>query len=225
MRKSLTLDSTKKYFNDESLRIYNKSVIVYLMSEFPEYIDSVDGLKDNYFYALPYEAIRLNKQLQEIINKRRSLAGHISEAMEQSSETWHDNAPAEALFGEMYHLDVRESGLVKAARKVIKVPYPRAEVPFATIGSRLLCSMRGDEFQIDVTGNLPLYGDEADHEEVERGSISASLPRALLGAKRGAIVELSLKTKISMVDVLEIDQTAQQHAYEVSPVEKQEPSL
>ena len=208
MRKSLTLDSTKKYFNDESLRIYNKSVIVYLMSEFPEYIDSVDGLKDNYFYALPYEAIRLNKQLQEIINKRRSLAGHISEAMEQSSETWHDNAPAEALFGEMYHLDVRESGLVKAARKVIKVPYPRAE-----------------EFQIDVTGNLPLYGDEADHEEVERGSISASLPRALLGAKRGAIVELSLKTKISMVDVLEIDQTAQQHAYEVSPVEKQEPSL
>jgi len=184
------------------------------MNEFVGYITSSKDLDPVYTYVLPYESNRLSKQVAEIKQKRGIVSGHIADAMEQSSETWHDNAPAEALFGEMYQLDTRESGLVSASRHLIEVAYPTIVVDFATIGSRVLCGMGGDKFYLDITGNLPLNKDEDDHHEVERGSIAAPMPRALLGAKAGSVVEVDMPGRILEVEILEIDQNSQRLEYD-----------
>lgn len=185
------------------------------MSELLTYIKSANDLDANAVYALPYETLRLEKQLQAIGLSQGEIAGHISDAMEQSSETWHDNAPADALFGEMFQLDKRHADLVRAARRLIKVSYPTDEVAFATIGSRVLCSIgKGEKFHLDIVGNLPLSEEEEDHDEVERGSISAPMPRALLGVKIGETVAVDLPGRILEVSVANIDQAAQRLAYD-----------
>lgn len=184
------------------------------MSESLNYISSADELDPFYSYVLPYEFRRLSKQLAEIRGKRGVVSSHIKDAMEQSSETWHDNAPAEALFGEMYQLDTRESGLVTASKHLVEVPYPNEEIDFATIGSRVLCGMGSDQFYLDITGNLPLYKDDDDHHEVERGSIAAPMPRAILGARADSVVEVDMSTRTLEVSILEIDQNSQRLEYD-----------
>jgi len=185
------------------------------MSELATYIRSASELQPNFTYALPYESRRLHEQVQGIRDKRHILSGHISDAMEQSSETWHDNAPADALFGEMYQLDSRESSLAVAARFLIKVPYPTAEIGFVTIGTRVECEMAGEVFKIDITGNAPLSRDEEDHDEVERGSIDAPMPRGLLGALPNTEFVLDINGRTLEIGIVGIDQDAQRLAYEV----------
>lgn len=184
------------------------------MSENFRYIASATEIDPTSTYVLPYEAVRLLKQLDEIREKRGVVSGHIKDAMEQSSETWHDNAPADALFGEMYQLDTRESGLVTAYKHLVEVPYPTTEVNFATIGSRVLCGMGSDQFHLDITGNLPLNKDEEDHHEVERGSVAAPMPQAMLGATVDSVVEVKLPGRELEVLILEIDQNAQRLEYD-----------
>lgn len=178
------------------------------------YIRSAADLDPNAVYALPYETRRLRVQLDEIASKRGIVASHISDAMEQSSETWHDNAPADALFGEMFQLDTRESGLIKAARRLIEVPYPTPEVEFATLGSRVKYEIGGDAYLLDIVGNLPLDSDEDDHDEVDRGSISAPMPQAMLGATPGQSLEVVMPGRSLKIGVIAVDQSAQERAYD-----------
>lgn len=177
------------------------------------YVSSPSELLAEFFYALPYEADQLGVQIIKIRGQRQELSTHIAASMAQSSETWHDNAPADALFQELYQLDNRESKLVVASRFLLRVPYPTPEVTFATIGSRLVCEMHGDEFKLDIVGNLPIYESDTEEEGVERGSISAPMPRALLGTVSDQTATVDMGDRLLEIRVLDIDQVAQQTAH------------
>lgn len=173
------------------------------------------GIQDGYRFALPYEIRRAKEQVESIQSLQNNVSKHISEAMEQSSETWHDNAPADALFAEMFLLDTKESGLVQAQKHLVEVSYPAPDIKYVAIGSRVLILEHGDESYIDITGNLPLSNDVTDHDGVERGSVAAPMPQALLGALPESIVTVDVAGGRSFeVRVLEIDQDAQQIAYD-----------
>jgi len=178
---------------------------------FERHLISESEITEGYFYALPHEEVMMHRQIDSVKNQRSTLAGNISEAMEQSSETWHDNAPADALFGEMRVLDLHGTKLAVAKRNLVIVHYPEPDFNLVTIGSRVGCLMLGDEFQMDITGNLPITLDPG--EDIEAGSIDAPMPRALLGAALNSTVGVTINKKEFEVSVISLDQTAQFNHY------------
>ncbi len=178
-----------------------------------EYVSSPSQLIEHEFYALPHEMRLLEAQLATIRLNRGIIAANIGDTMGESSESWHDNAPAEALFGEMYQLDKREAGLISATKHLTQVPYPNIDIPFATIGSRLTCDISGDIFRLDISGNLPAMAEQIHEKDVEKGSISAPLPRALLGSRPLEQVRSIIGGQALEIVVVEVDQDAQQTYY------------
>lgn len=169
-------------------------------------------IREGDFYALPHEERFMQQQTASIKKKRKDLAAHIRESMRQSSETWHDNAPAEALFGEMKPLDTLESKFTIAKRHLTLVEYPEPSLKQVTIGSRVGCLIAQDSFYLDITGNLPVTL-ETDGD-VESGSVVAPMPNALLGAKAGQAVLATINERIIEIDVISVDQTSQRAFYE-----------
>lgn len=191
---------------------YRKKVLE--STNMTDYITSPTDIDPDKYYGLPHEVRLMEAQIGAIRDSRSELADHIEDAMSQSSETWHDNAPADALFGEMYQLDSRESGLIRASRNLIRLAYPTHDVEFATIGSRVLCSIAGSEFLLDLTGNIPLSGQgHRDDYDVERGSLVAPMPQSLLGAHENTTRSANINDRVIDIKVISIDQEAQQNEY------------
>lgn len=177
----------------------------------PNYISSPEQLKPGAFYCLPHEKRLLSAQLQDIEAYRHNLAKDIAQAMEQSSETWHDNAPADVLFSDLKQIDKKEMKLLAASRELITVAYPTEAVDFVTIGSRVLCDIGGDQFFLDILGNIPVNGPEI--ENVDQGTIAAPLPRSLLGKKTGEVATADINGRQVTISVVAIDQLAQASAF------------
>lgn len=121
------------------------------------------------------------------------------------------NAPADALFGEMRVLDLRGLKLAVAKRNLMIVHYPEPDFELVTIGSRVGCLMMGDEFQMDITGNLPI--NLKPGEDIETGSIDAPMPRALLGASLHSVIGLIVGSRELQVTIISLNQTAQENYY------------
>jgi transcription elongation GreA/GreB family factor len=179
-----------------------------LAGDQPRYISSPEQLEAGAFYCLPHEKRLLAAQLKDIEARRHGLAKDIAQAMEQSSETWHDNAPADVLFGDLKQIDKQEMKLLAASRELIMVSYPSEAVDFVTIGSRVLCDVQGDNFLLDVLGNIPVSSPEI--EGIDQGTIAAPLPRSLLGKKEGEVAMAVINGRELAITVVAIDQTAQQ---------------
>lgn len=176
------------------------------------FITSIDQIIEGDYYALPHEIRAMKAQQGDIEGMRNLLSEDIKDAMEQSSETWHDNAPADALFGELSRLDRRESRLRVAERHLTVVEYPDPSFNLVTIGSRVGCIVAGDEFEMDITGNLPLHLPSED--DVEAGSFLAPMPRALLGASVNDVVTADIGGRLIEVAVSGLNQQAQKLFYE-----------
>lgn len=176
------------------------------------FITSPEQIAPESYYALPHEVVLMRAELDGITLKRSGIAGHIDEAMSQSSETWHDNAPAEALFHEMGLIDRREASLRNAQRRLHVVAYPPIVFRLVTIGSRVICSLGGEEFPMDITGNLPIAMEEQNGVEI--GSIEAPIPRAILGLAAGQTAMADIHGRELPVHVLDVDQLAQREFYE-----------
>lgn len=174
-------------------------------------IFSREQLIEAEYYGLPHEVALLREQIEGVDEKLRQIAPHITDAMEQSSETWHDNAPADALFGEVRILDERRGKLIAAKRKLHVVEYPEPDFAKVAIGTRALCEIMGDAFEIDVVGNLPIF--HPDDGDVETGSVDAPMPRSLLGAEEGHIVAATIGERVVEISVLGVDQRAQRAFY------------
>jgi transcription elongation GreA/GreB family factor len=84
---------------------------------------------------LPFEHALLGEQLEQHTADQKVLGRLIFEAMEQSSETWHDNAPADAINHESRTLSKRADVTLSALRDGEALPYPTEEDPRVTLGS------------------------------------------------------------------------------------------
>lgn len=63
---------------------------------------------------LPFELQMAKASLKKFVKQQHDLAVKLGDAMRQSSETWHDNAPAEAISQD-------SSALVKVAEKTVEI--------------------------------------------------------------------------------------------------------
>lgn len=180
-------------------------------SDVQKYLLSPSQIVEGGFYALPHEIAFLRKATEQVLGRKQSVADVIGESMDQSSETFHDNAPAEAVHGELYALDHRHLALSVAERNLTLFDYPEPGFELATLGSRVGCLILGDHFQLDITGNLPITL-EPDGD-VETGSVSAPMPQSLLGHGVGETAEATIHDRVIEITITDIDQLAQAKFY------------
>lgn len=179
------------------------------------HISSKEQLIEGVYYCLPSEQAASDRELARIATSRFGLASDISDAMQQSSETWHDNAPVDVLFGHLKQLDKNEARIVNAARTRHLVDFPTPEIDFVTIGSRVTCEISGDRFELDIVGNMPVNGGSNDN--VDQGSVDAPLPQALIGKHADETTKAEIAPdRVIAVWIISINQEAQQTEFDNS---------
>ena len=94
---------------------------------------------------LPFEKAELEKKLSGYVEDQTALGKMLGEAMRESSETWHDNAPADALNSASVNLSQQARGLLDTLRRVHVYDYPHEAYRKVTVGSLVYVSFDPDE--------------------------------------------------------------------------------
>lgn len=108
---------------------------------------------------LPHERSRLEHRLHQLGLEQAVVAETLSEAMDQSSETYHDNAPADAANLE----SKRVSMMAKFVMELLKRPdndYPDPNTPNIQLGSLAILEFFGERTGVVVVGAPQVYDEE-----------------------------------------------------------------
>ena len=135
-------------------------------------------MKKEYF-ILEDDKVWLNARIDELEKAIQDLGPDFYDVFNQSSETWHDNAPFDALRDKQSVLFAEYSKL-KSIRSHIALQFPRAKKDTVNYGSTI--TIKGKEFYI--------AGDWTPHAGTtlnNRTIVSAQSPlaQAILGKKAG----------------------------------------
>ena len=159
------------------------------------------ALNDERSPLLPFELELIYRDMRYHIDEQHRLGIVMGEAMTQSSETWHDNAPAEAIANESKILSERADRVAKliGSRALFDYVAPDAVEDGITLGSIVDVEYVNDNEveRIVITGvsrqltpeveQISICGSE--NCEVEAVTISSPLGSALLGRESGDVVE------------------------------------
>src|SRR5690606_8699834 len=132
----------------------------------------------------------------------------LGEAMSQSSETFHDNAPAESIRDEQEILLRRAKPLMQILRHHVVIDYPDPKSNIASIGSRVTVQYdnSNERFDIDIVGYRPSSAEYFNDTEII--SYESPLAAAILGNQPGTKVYIG-DPPVSL-DIIEVNQTAVQ---------------
>jgi len=113
-----------------------------------------DILRRGKLPLLPFELETLRERMQGYINDQQRLGRLLGEAMDQSSETFHDNAPADAIEDEANILVAQVRRVQEAIRNAVELPYPDAAYNKVTLGTLVdVAYSNGDSELIYLTGH------------------------------------------------------------------------
>lgn len=160
---------------------------------------------------LPHELKLLKRDYGRLAEIQREHSELLGEAMEQSSETFHDNAPAEAIQGEQEVLMRRVKPIAFMLRSHEIIPYPEEVQETVGLGSRVGISIDGNQpFQIDIVGyrDADWADDEIDQVHHE-APLAASLLGKVVGQETIAVIGEIEKT----VEVVGVNQTSVREFY------------
>lgn len=160
-------------------------------------LQSPEDVNPNLQYLLPHEVTSIQSELDSIDNELRRLGELKNEAMHQSSETWHDNALADAIRHDARLKLHRRSLLESMLREGVRLGYPPPDTTFVTIGSRVTVKMGQETFGIDIVGLQPV--DITENESgIEVCSYKAPLAQPLIGAvvgKKSSLIYMGVNYK------------------------------
>jgi len=115
----------------------------------------------------------------------------LGEAMDQSSETWHDNAPVDAVNNQSRILARRAEGLISGLGSALLLDYPHPNDQAATIGSIVGVRYPGETstdnlFLTGMCRTAPAFKDDAPFPtEFDVVTARSPLGEALLGLTIG----------------------------------------
>jgi len=176
----------------------------------PHLISSINQLQDGVSYILPHELKRVKGILGDTEKELKALGDLRFEAMHQSSETWHDNAPAEAIQHSSEVPRRKRERLTNILKSQFVLEYPSADTPFVTIGSRALIKLgTGDvePFTIDIVGVQSETPSE--NPDMEVSTYKAPLAQAIIGRVVGDKPTAIIGDRELEVEIISIDQEAQ----------------
>lgn len=136
---------------------------------------------------LDLEKASIVRQLEDMSVTQAELGRLLGDAMQQSSETWHDNAPADAVNQESRALEGRAKSLLTILRNSIDISAPSNAETAITVGSHVVVQFDGD----DQDTHFFLSGAVRDLElpealsECEVVTVSSPIGSTLLGKSAG----------------------------------------
>lgn len=163
-----------------------------------------DRLDNDFLPILPIEANLITRQFAHLTGKQSELAKLLNEAMTQTSETWHDNAPADHVNLESIKTSNAAERVIKAMTSAVVFDYPE-ETEEVTLGSAIEAEVGGNGDK-----NMLLVGYSQDIKEflvpnVAVFSLQSPLGEAVLGAKRGQEIQYSVGARAMSLVVRSIN--------------------
>ncbi|CAN5180669.1 hypothetical protein BH09PAT3_BH09PAT3_5810 [soil metagenome] len=159
---------------------------------------------------LPFEVVVLDSRLSGFEQDQTKLSELLAEAMQQSSETWHDNAPAEAVMNDSKNLSKRAQETLHVMRHHEIIGYPNDEAK-VTLGSVVGIQFKGDpdtEHYL-LTGNVrEIPGAVAERlpEGTNAVTLASPLGESLYGSDLGDDVAYRVGERTMHVTVATIQQ-------------------
>lgn len=154
-----------------------------------------ETLKEGKLPLLPFEKKLLESELENLANKQNNLSKLLGEAMSQSSETWHDNAPADSINHEARLVSDRASSIQELLFSSTIYDYPDDNETI-TLGS--IVSV---EFSPDVVDDIFISGSLRDISDrdtefdflsnMDIATLQSPMGKALLGKKTGEKIKIN----------------------------------
>jgi transcription elongation GreA/GreB family factor len=155
---------------------------------------------------LPFEHAVLWEQLRQASIDRDVLSQLMAEALDQSSETWHDNAPVEVLNDSSTNLYDRARNVGKALKHSLLIESPGHDYPRVTIGSVVYVSFNGgDPEPIFISGSLRELPNHL-HPDITVATLASPLGQAIFGKTDGKTAKYEVNGRQITVTIHAIDQ-------------------
>lgn len=169
-------------------------------------------INEGYTPVLRFEERVLRAELGRLGLEQDGLSRLLGEAMEQSSETWHDNAPADAVNYQSKLLAGQAETIIGDLKRAVAVDYPRQGTETATLGS-IVSVTYGRDYEVSdmlIAGlcrKLPKLTEKAPFgDEVEVATIRSPLGAAVLGLAMGDSVTYDANGRKITVVVSKVQQ-------------------
>jgi transcription elongation GreA/GreB family factor len=151
------------------------------------------SLEESRVPLLPFELVLAQRALVSHVARQSELGNNLREAMSQSSETWHDNAPADALNRESVNLAAIAEQTIKVIRNAEIFDYEEDLSDKITLGSivtvrygasRALSALILTGVSREVPDEI-IRQLEIDAEDVDVVTLSSPIGRAIFGKSTG----------------------------------------
>ena len=174
---------------------------------------SADQILEGKEYLLPHELELARDELTIIEEKVRIYGENMHEAMSQSSETWHDNAPADAIRHEAQVVMQRRGAVEKLLTRAVRLEYPPTDFERVTVGSRVRVQIDDNPASdIDIVGAQ--FASREEDGDVLVCTLRAPLVNPILGKRIGDVTTTKINGKNVVITVLGLDQTSQRKTYQ-----------
>lgn len=166
---------------------------------------------------LPFEVDMLRTELSQLGVAQDELSRLLGEAMEQSSETWHDNAPADAVNSQSRILTERAEKIIGELSNATVVEYPNSEETKITLGSIVGIRYKGDEETEDmlltgVSRNVP----DSMSNELDAITVRSPLGAVLLGRAAGENATYLVNGRPLEVEIIGVQQIEANSSFDLS---------
>lgn len=170
-------------------------------------------LEEGKLPLLAFEQEHFTDKAEDHKEKQAELSKQLSDAMASSSETWHDNAPAEALYSEASVL----TSIAKRTHTALLHGYVQEYPGVAgitegiTLGSVVEVMYQGDdeaEYYI-LTGNsreLPMHIQNLLPDKTSAATISSPIGGALFGSYKDDEVSFKIRDRSQTITVKSVAQ-------------------
>lgn len=168
--------------------------------------DIQKSIEDGRVPLLPFEILLAQQALTRHMNEQSDLGRQLGEMMQQSSETWHDNAPAEAIANDAKILTGMAEKAIIIVREGQEYSY-ESDDDRVSLGS--IVKLRyGDEEEIshvlitgvasDVPESIIEYHlpDESKGPEIECATLTSPVGLAVFDKSPGDTVHMTVNNRV-----------------------------
>ena len=132
-------------------------------------------------YITQRDLVALQKKRDELLDELRSIGREIAETLTQGSETWHDNAPFEALVAREKTASSRLNAIVESLEDFV-LWEEDFNPDIVSIGSRVACQVGDDLREYVIAGH---WHDADNYVPYKSVSAASPLGSQLIGKSIG----------------------------------------